>query len=297
MSNTIISEGQLKKIIDNSGFPFELRIARQFADLGFSIQPSYQLYDASREKDTEIDLVAIQNISFKTTNGKKVVTNLRIGIECKDNSLPYICFGLKHENKTEPGVFDADTFYCHLQTSRDAGYRNRFALPLFDSENKNIGGEVKKLHHQFAESVRFYSVAAIEKKGKGNQTFFKLHLSDTISSALAKLGAFVGQFYEPPYSKAWNDGHHIEEAVGAPVVSICFVALVHSGSHFRYTSGDSQLKEAYHTSVFRNRSYANSSISYIVDFIKEEAIPDAVKKIKNSFELMCKRVVPYILAD
>lgn len=295
MSNTVISEEQLKKAINNSGFPFELRIAKQFADLGFSIQPSYQFYDASRDKDTEIDLVAIQNIPFKTTNGKKIVANLRIGVECKDNSLPYVCFGLKHENKTEPGVFDADTFYCHLQTSRDKGIRNRFALPLFDSKDRGQG--VKNLHHQFAESVRFYSVATIEKKGKGNQSFFKLHLSDTMSSALAKLGAFVGQFYEPPNSKVWDDGHHIEEAVGASVVSICFVALIHSGSHFRYMLGDSQPKEAYHTSVFRNRSYADSSISYIVDFIKEDKIPDAVKKIQNSFELMCKQAMPYILAD
>jgi hypothetical protein len=294
MQNNFIDKLELNDAILKSGFPFQLSIANKLIDFGFKVQPSYQFFDISRGRDVELDIVAIYQQEFKTTNGEKILGILRIGIECKDNSLPFVCFGLKHSEENIQGFLDNDSFYCHLVTTKDKGMPNKFAIPIFEQNHSKL--KAKKYHHQFDESLRFHFATAIEKKGKNSQKFLKLHIPDNLNYTLGKLGAFIGNFHGYG-SSAGLSNSLLEEAYGLPVIDICFLALVHSGNHFQYILGDTEPKESYHTSVFLNRSYINWSVNYIVDFVAEETLLKATQKIISSFEIMIKQIAPYILAS
>lgn len=234
MRNNLIDKVELNDTILKSGFPFQLRTANNLIDLGFKIQLSYQFFDRSRERDVELDIVAIHQQEFKTKKGEKIIGILRIGIECKDNSLPYVCFGLKHSEQNNFGFLDSDSFYCHLVTSKDKGIPNKFAIPIFEQNHSKI--LTKKYHHQFDEDLRFHFATAIERKGKNEQKFFKLHITDNLNQTLGKLGAFIGDFHGYG-SNAGLSTDLLEEAYGLPVINICFLALIHSGIHFQYILG------------------------------------------------------------
>ena len=109
---TTIDNNQLNNAINQSGFPFELEIAKTFSDLGFEINLSHLLFDKNRNKDVEIDLMARKREVFDTTSGNKLLLITNIIIECKDNSLPYVCFGMEHKSKDNPGYLDNDLAYC-----------------------------------------------------------------------------------------------------------------------------------------------------------------------------------------
>ena len=83
MENSEISIDQLKKAIDDSGFPFELTIAKEMMELGYEIKPSFKFFDPMRKKDSEIDLVASKYQVMETNTGKQIVVMLQIAIECK----------------------------------------------------------------------------------------------------------------------------------------------------------------------------------------------------------------------
>ncbi|MEK8018160.1 MAG: hypothetical protein VSS75_014900 [Candidatus Parabeggiatoa sp.] len=291
-----LTSTEINKLIQKSGYPFELRVVQKFFENGFDVKPSYRFFDESREKDVELDLIAIRNGYLETKSGKKVYAMLQIGVECKDNSMPYVMFGTKANRQTEYGFVDSDSFYCQISTSRDRGMQNRFVYPIFNSEYTKI--EVKDIHHQFKEDCRFYSVAHVEKKGKDNNPYFKLHQSDSLSYATSKLGAFIGQannFMTDKNVKSF--GQCIEEMQKAPVITIVFSMLAHTQSHFRFCTGNEFPTEHKITSVFMNRAYEGKPLSYIIDFVSESALDDAIRNVEVSFKRMIEQIIPWIYAE
>jgi len=291
-----ITSSDIKKLIDGSGYPFELRVTQKFFDRGYNVKPSYRFLDESREKDVELDLVASKNEYVETVSGKKAYTMLRIGIECKDNSLPFVLFGSETRRAPQPEYIDDDTFYCQISTSRDKGFLNRFSIPIFG--NNDSYGEVKKFHHQFNDLCRYYSVSHVEKKGKESNPFLKLHQSDSLAYATKKLGAFIGEetkFVSGQDGK--NTGKLLEEAMQAPIILITFTMLAHTVPHFRYCNGHNSPEKSNFSSVFMNRSYDGKHLSYVVDFVSENALDEAINKIESSFNKMIEKTVPYVISD
>src|SRR5262249_38471917 len=152
----------IAKLISESGYPFELRVAKQLVDRGFKVQPSQQFFDVSRGKDVELDVVAHLYRTWQTKRGNTVRGVLRLGIESKDTSMPYVCFGLPHPAMPAPGIFDGDVFSCHVVTSRDDGLSGRNAIPLFDSDYG--GAALKAKHYHFSGSHRFHAITGVEQK-------------------------------------------------------------------------------------------------------------------------------------
>ncbi len=283
----------IRHLIQQSGFPLELQIAEEFAAAGFDIKPSYMFFDVTRGKDTEVDLFAVRHEQLSSTKGNEAIAVLEIAVECKDHSLPYVLFGMKHSRHVDPGFIDYDCFYCHIETSRDNGMPNKYAVPMFDS---NHGGwDVKAHHHHFLNEISYYFVTAVEEKGRGNQTSLKLHVPDSLSYATAKLGAFIGNFHRYGIENSAPQTRYMEKMVGI-VMRICFLLLVHSKPHYRYTGQGENLVEATHTPIRFNRSYTDNSISYIVDFVSRDQLQTAITAINDSFSLMARHIARWVWA-
>jgi hypothetical protein len=282
----------IQKAIRDSGFPFELRVIKKFVEMGFDTQPSYRFFDESKEKDVEIDLLATKREVFETKRGKKVLVIVNIAIECKDNLLPFVCFGMPYTKTTEPENVDTDSSYCHIITSRDDGLPNKFAYIVFEPANKDI--YAKDHHHQFIDSLRFHRVTTLEQKGNR----VKLHTPDSLNTTLAKLGAFVGDFDKFSAKKSAGKKRYLEDMQKMPVIMICFLALIHTGEQYRSIelNGKDDLQASTHTSVFLNRSYLDHSIRYIVDFVKFNELSQAVERIMDSREAMVKGIYPWLSA-
>jgi len=293
--NPLISKAEVLALIQQSGFPLELRITKTLVRLGYEVSPSHLFYDRSRDKDTELDIVATRNKTFTTQSGKSIVGILRIGIECKSNTLPYVCLGLPHSTSVDPGIVDGDGLACHFLTSRDDGFRNRFAFPLFGSDG-DVGFLPKQNHHHFAGDVRFHFLGGVDPKGKAE---FKFHETDALGLAQSKLGAFVGNFHrygEKPEFVLDRTSEQMGVMKG-PVVVACFTLLVHSGIHYRFTLDNSELVDHNHTPIFLNRTYLDQSINYVVDLVQEDHLPAALRIVSESFDWIVGRLSPWLFAS
>jgi len=291
METMKVTREDVKRLVAESGFPFELKAAKHLADLGFIVHPSYQFYDASRGKDTELDVVAFLNQKWKTKSGKTLQGILEVAIECKDNSLPYVCLGLPRPPDPAPGILDGDSGYCQIATSRDDGLANKFALVLFDSEHG--GKDVKLRHHYFVGDTRFYFLAGVEMKGSRGKEFLQLHTPETISYAKTKLGAFVGNFHgyganRPPFLTRSVEEIGLEKG---PMILVCFTVLLHSGVHYRCTPENPEPIETMHTPVFLGRTYLGTNLNYVVDLVQYRGFGEAVGRITNSFHCIVEHLI------
>src|SRR6266567_6195310 len=74
---------------------------------------------------------------------------------------------------------------------------------------------------------------------------------------------------------------------------LSFLALVHSGHHFRYI-GPGSLAEAAHTTLFTSFHSDTSSVPYALDFVSYNDLPAALLRIESSFDLLAKHLVRYL---
>src|SRR5438046_2357266 len=79
-----VSTRELEELVEASGFPFELAVAQEFRRIGFEIYPSHRFLNRGREREAELDLLAIQRHKLETKSGRKVEGTLRIAVESKD---------------------------------------------------------------------------------------------------------------------------------------------------------------------------------------------------------------------
>jgi hypothetical protein len=290
------TKDDVAKLISDSGYPLELQVAKQLVDMGFKVQPSQQFFDVSRGKDVELDVVAHLHRSWQTKRGNTVRGVLRLGIECKDTSMPYVCFGLPHSVAPAPGVFDGDAFSCHVVTSRDDGLPNRSAIPLFDSDYGGAG--LKSKHCHFSGSHRFHAITGVEEKGDKARPF-KLHTPDKLMNVKSKLGAFVGDFHGYGSARPLVHGSRMVEDMGVekgPMITVCFTMLLHAGPHFRYTLDGGVPEPAAHTPVFLSRSYAEQSISYVVDLVQYDYFDASLARLIDTFAAMVEYLTPWVFA-
>src|SRR5579864_3360771 len=131
----------LQPCINDSGFPFQFQVVDALAQRGYEVSPSHCIYDPQRQTSCELDLVAIKRTVYDRPVGS-FTANLNLAIECKDNDIPFVNFGLKYGPTVRPEYVDEDSRYLHITTSRDksAGY---FRMAALDSK-----GTLKPEHHQ-----------------------------------------------------------------------------------------------------------------------------------------------------
>lgn len=279
----------LKKGIRDSGFPFELRVATQLVNLGYDARPSLYFPDHDRGKDAELDLLAAKQFKFETASGRKISATIRIAVECKDTANRYVCFGLPKQLPREPYEVGVEVYTPHFRTSRDQGIKSRYNIVLFHPPGKESPQVVE--HHHYRSEIRYHSVAIAEARERGGRQHYRVSSTDSIRYSLARLGSYVGQ-----------SGNHdvsdrvLEEIASGPYLNVLFSALVHPEEHYLYLREPEELKAASHTPVYLSRSYAGSSLYYIVDLISFAALPEAIAKIEASFSAIVSRVIPYMLA-
>ena len=286
-----------EKVIDaikKSGFPLELEVAKVFKNSGYSIQPSKIVHDKEKDRDYEIDLIASKNEEI-TWDGKKMLIITQIAVECKDYNLPFVFMGIDNIQSPQKGFFDPDSYYCHLESSRDGNLPNKYALAIFDTEHG--GQDLKEKHHHFKNDIYFHSATALDKKGQKKNPYYKLHTPNVITHPVSKLGSFVGDFHGYGKSPDMRYNEMLEEVTKMPVLRVCFLVYIHTSNQFRYNHKNEDLVPSLHTPVRFNRSYCNESINYIVDFIQKDGLKDSIKTIEKTSSLIGSYLPKWIFAN
>jgi hypothetical protein len=263
---------KLKDLIHQSGFPFELKIAKKLSQLGFQIEVSHRFYDKAREKEGEIDIIARWKTILNTDDERTVSCVLDLVVECKNNSLPFICFGLDYNVKREPENIDNDAWYCKIRTSRDKGAPNIVSPFLFSGKD-----DIKSKHHQFIGQKRYFSLTSIERKDRT----FKLHLPDELQRSISKLSAYI-QSTDISWRTLSKD-RELMEGKHLAFISVTFLTLIHSGKHYRFSIEDNMPEEAKITSVFLNNENSEGQVRFILDMVNEDALDDYIKQLKETF--------------
>lgn len=288
---TEITAEKLGALIQQSGFPFELQVARELQALGLGIAPSYRFFDHERGKGTEIDVLATERTRLATKRGVDVTVMLRLAVECKDNGLPFVCLGLRHEPLADPDHVDPDSMYLHINTTRDRT-PNWFSIPALDASTRV---DVRAAHHQLQSATRFYAMTGLEECGKAKDAVLRVSTPEKLRYALDKLGAFAAHFHQ-----SWptgNDLRGVETLAGGPVLSILFLMLVHSGDQYRYVADGGDPTKADSTTVLLNAAHAEQSVAYAVDVVQRGALAAAIAGVRKSVDVVARRVVPAMLAN
>jgi hypothetical protein len=283
-----ITPEQVREAIAASGFPFELQVANRLIELGYEVEPSSRFYDKQRQKDVEIDLVARSSKRYQTKGGKEVECQIQLAIECKDNSLPFVFFGLDRIEQGPPGTMDRDYRFAHISSTRDRGQPDRQAMACFLNDK-----EFKKHHHHFAsQPPRFYLATTLEWRNK----ILKITVTDNLQDAIRKLASFV-QYYSSMWAKMAKEMNLEEMNQGIPKTVLTFLLLVHSGQQFRYSFGNHSITEATHTVVFQSLYVAEAPVQVVVDFVSADKLTETIKVIERTRDEIAPVLVPSLLAD
>lgn len=90
-SQQSIDVRQLKDALENqSGYPFELEIARRVEACGYYIEPNYSFEDQDTGAARELDFYALSAMAISYKSGEFVFPVI-LG-SCKDNKNPYVFF-------------------------------------------------------------------------------------------------------------------------------------------------------------------------------------------------------------
>lgn len=287
---TPLSEAQLLACVKESGFPFELEVARELVSMGFEVQLGYRFLDRSKKRDAEMDIIARESAVTMTQRGTPVRHSLRLVIECRDTSLPLVLFGVANRKFVpQTDQMDADWPFCWIDTSRDQGIPNKFSSIAFDESRSKLFR--KRFHHQFDGDVRFSTVTTVEWEKKRP----KLHVTDRLRSTLANFGAFVED------SRAtWlniTSAADFEKMIGGiPTVELTFLLLVHSGEQYRYSSEGALIRST-RTSLFNTFHSERGVQFFVIDVVRSDDLQAAITRIRNTAGLLLDHVLPSVLAS
>ena len=276
---------ELRKLIKDSGYPFELSVAETLMSQGFDVRLSHQFFNPLRQQDSELDILATREIEAESKRLGHVRCILELAIECKDNSLPYVLFGLPSPPPPTPGLVDRDCFYMKIRTSDDK-FANYFAMPSFGDSRGSQPINTKPSLHQFKGAFRFHQVAAVEVQSNNR---LKLHVTDRLRTAIGGLAGYT-EYMQEAWMKAKKS---FSEMPYDPTVWVSYLLVVHSGDHYRYTK-QSSLELANHTTLFTSFNSASASIPLAVDFVKFSDLLPTLKTIEGSFNFVANHILRYL---
>jgi len=277
----------LRKLIKDSGYPFELSVAETLMTQGYNVRLSHQFFNPLRQQDSELDILATREFEYESRRLGHVRCILELAIECKDNSLPYVLFGFPSPPLPPSGIVDTDCFYMKIRSTGDK-FANYFAIPSLGDSRGSEPLNTKPHLHQFKGAFRFHQAAAVEMQN-GKQ---KLHVTERLRTALNGLAGYVEYVQD-----AWiKNKKALEGMPYDPTVWVSYLLLVHSGDHYRYTE-HSSLEPANHTTLFTSFNSASNSIPLTVDFIKHGDLLSSLKTIEGSFDVLSKHILRYLASS
>ena len=221
----------------------------------------------------------------KTASAGRVRCVLELGIECKDNALPYVLFGFRSPQPCGLGLVDGDVFYSKIRSTDDKVPNWLAPISLGDGRDPP-SASVRSSHHQFNTANRFHQATAVEIQGKRQ----RLHVASRLRAALTGLGGFLLDTEDGWQNalKAFRSGMPYD-----PTLWVTFLLLVHSGQHYRYT-WPGNLEEARHTTLFASLHSPARSMSYAVDFIAHDGLVPALRRVEATFTVVSKHLVRYL---
>lgn len=280
------TEFDVRRVIAESGFPFEIEVANVLQQAGFEVVLSEQFFNLPRQRPSEVDIVARKTFVENTTHAGTIRCVLELVIECKDNSLPYVLFGFPAPKDSERGMVDGDVFYNRVRTLQD-DFPNQLSLVALGDDSTHDANTIKHRHHQFSDPFRFHQASSIElQNGK-----CKLNVSDRLRDSLHSLASYV-QHVQETIASAKTRGI-LKDMPADPSVWISFLLLVHSGDHYRHFGAETTCL-ALHSTLHTSLNEGAASLPYVVDFVKVSALPDALVQIEKTFQLVSRQVARYL---
>jgi hypothetical protein len=285
---------EVRRLVERSGYPFELSTARMLLERGYQVKPSLRFLDRDRSRDYEIDIVADKEEYVKLSDGTEVRCLLRLAIECKSSRLPFVLFGLPAPSATPEGVLDPDLYYLHINSSKDHRHPNRYAAVLFLRKQAAI----RSAHHHFnSHPTRFHQATNVEIKNdtpEGRKKA-KLHVSDNLSEAVRKLAGFADNQHDGWQGCLQSGTERV--SLHQHQLHVYFFLLVHPGSHYRCVGSASDIVQATHTPVFTRFDFRTGSVALVVDFVGLEQLALALDSIEGSFRAITDHCAPMLVID
>lgn len=285
MSMPSCTPDDLDALIQRSGYPFELEVAKALTAADFEVELSRQFLHPAREQPSEIDILATREFRVDTAHAGLICYTLELVIECKDNALPYVLFGFPHAEKSRCHSLDGDVYFCKVRTTDD-DIPEKFRLVALGDDRRKSSLSLKASHHQFNTPHRFRQVSAVEVKN-GALAF---NVSERLRTSLHGLAGYVAFVNDQ-----WKDGVSLFRS-GMPYdpsLWISFLLLVHRGDHYRYT-GPKSLSTANHTTLFTSHHEKGLSVSYAVDFVQFNSLSAALTAIDSTFQLQAAHLSRYL---
>jgi hypothetical protein len=285
MAAPTCSESELLKLLQQSGYPFELSVAETLQARGFEVQLSQHYYNPFKQKDSEIDILATYRTTASSKTKPKINLHLELAIECKDNSLPFVLFGFEPPPRPASGFLDMDTRYVKIR-STDDDFPNYLAMVAFGDSKQTPPKDIKSSIHQFDGQFRFHHAACVEVDGSNK---FKLHESDKLRSAL---NGIIGcsEYMQDTWMKHKKV---LDNLSHDPTLWITFFLLVHKGKHFRYTNKN-KLEAATQTTLFTS-AHSDDNFAFIaIDFVEYSGLSAAINKIATSYNHLKAHLAPYL---
>lgn len=293
MSDPLCTPGEVARLVDESGYPFELQVATRLQELGFRVHLSHQFFDTVRERPAEVDVLATREYDCDTSHAGRVKCVFELAIECKDNSLPYVLFGFPAPPPPDRTFLDGDVYYTKVRSTQDK-FPNYFSLVSLGESGVPSTENLKAAHHFFAGSHRFHQAASIErtKEGQAPPGRLKLHVAERFRDSLHGLAGYVHFVQETLFKakSAFDRAGYSHD----PTLWLTYLLLVHRGKHYRYL-GSGSLREVPHTTLLTSVSVAGTSSPYAVDFVQFSGLADAVATIEATFHLVSKNLVRYVV--
>lgn len=234
----------VKDYLSNNGFPFEMRVAKQFRQAGFETYQSMLYKDVESRKDREIDINA-----YYIRNYYDVQFSFKVTIECKYAKTPWILFTGENAGFSELNVHQ---LYC----SNYAGDKILQALGRYP-EWRNAFVVDKRLAYGITETAKK------EGEEEGRNAYKAL---TTLLNALQ-------------YEKVAKPTHPKQFEIFIPIIAVqgklfeCYL----SDSNEEVVNEIDEGQVLYKSNIY-------PGIFPIVNVVTEEKIPSLAKKVFDDFK-------------
>jgi hypothetical protein len=277
MSQPPLDEQAIEMILRNeSGYPFELEIARRMAEAGYIVEPNYGFQDHDTGQSRELDFRAVGFTPLRRRTSE-FVTTIVLG-SCKSNRVPYVFF-------TRPPLPTSRQF---LHTDLPiAGYPLRIYINDFEQ-------------YSLEEYLNLHKVLHIGKPDKVSSQFCELTWDKNgkkhkVGQDKDGQGAIFKDIYVPlvkAMSRELEDSSDIlqpSSRESPPLYEIYYPLLVVRGPLFEYyfpANGTPVVRKAEH--IILSRSYRSETVTchYAIDVVHEsylERYLDLIDKEVLSF--------------
>jgi hypothetical protein len=262
LSHNNFSLDEIKAALeDNSGYPFELEIARRIESLDYFVEPNYSFEDQDTGVARELDVHAIKSKLISKRNDESAFVII-LG-SCKDNKNPYVFFT---RELTSTGIklsSDVPIAGCPLE--------------IFDKNNNSYTIdeylELYKFLHIGKTDVVSSQFCELKKKDKK----WEIHSENIYKDAIIPL---TKALYDE--IQTCNEEHTPNLETKTVHYQIYYPLIVLNGQLLQYHvphKGPSTLKQTQHIVIIRQYDSKTVKCLYAIDVIHESYLEEYLKII------------------